>query len=190
MPRQMKNVKSIKVIFEGYPVILVTGTPGTGKSTIIKKVKEGNESVQVLNISELVKEEGLHDGYDEEFETFIINDRKTQKKLMNLIPKMKQRGPILIECHSCGLFDEDDMEALIDKVLVLTCSTESLYDRLKSRSYPKIKIDENLECEIMRVCADEALEVFRGEGVVKEFFNDSKSDQSLILKFIKSLLNK
>jgi broad-specificity NMP kinase len=186
----MKNVKRIKVVFEGYPVILVSGTPGTGKSTIIKKIKEQNESIQVLNISELVKEEGLHDGYDEEFETFIINDRKTQKKLKKLIPTMKQKGPILIECHSCGLFDEDDMEALIDKVLVLTCSTESLYDRLKFRSYPQKKIDENMECEIMRVCADEALEVFRGEGVVKEFVNDSESDQRLILKFIKSILKK
>lgn len=181
-PGTTMKIKSIKVVFEtGFPVILISGTPGTGKSTIIKKAQSKNASLQVLNISDFVKSKGLHDGYDKEFDTFIINDRKTQKELMKSIPKMRRKGPVLIECHSCGLFDEDEMESLVDKVLVLTCSTESLYDRLKARGYPKNKIDENMECEIMRVCADEAREVFRGQGVVEEFVNDTENDQKNIL---------
>ena len=191
----MKRVKSIKAVFESskddndkFPVILISGTPGTGKSTIIQKIHKISPHVQILNISELVKREGLHDGHDSEYDTFIINDGKTQKRLRKLIPEMSQKSPVLIECHSLGLFDEDDLESLIDHVIVLTCSTENLYDRLQSRGYSKKKIEENLECEIMRVCADESCEIFRTEGVVREMQNDSEQDREAILQEVKKLL--
>ena len=176
------------MVFEHFPVILISGTPGTGKSTLLKRVKDQCPSGVCLNFTELIKKEGLHYGYDEEFDTFIVNDKKTRKKLMQIIPKMRSKGPVLIECHSCGLFDEDDLEALVDRVLVLTCSTESLYDRLKARGYSRKKIDENMECEIMRVCVDEAREVFRGEGVVKEFVNDTEKDGQVIFNEILKIL--
>ena len=192
----MKSVKSIKAVFDNntssntfkFPVVLISGTPGTGKSTLIQKIQESTPSVQVLNISDLVKREGLHDGYDSEYDTYIINDRKTQKQLRKIIPEMRKKGAVLIECHSIGLFDEDDLEALVDHVRVLTCSTENLYDRLKARGYSQKKIEENLECEIMRVCADEAREIFRGQGVVKEMTNDSEADRKDIITEIQLLL--
>lgn len=192
----MKTVKRIRAVLEAAEnsnenaVIVISGTPGTGKSTILHKIQKSSPQVQILNISELVKREGLHDGYDSEFDTFIINDRKTQKKLRKLIPAMRQRGSVLIECHSLGLFDEDDLEGLVDRVIVLTCSTEILYDRLESRGYSKKKIEENMECEIMRVCADESREIFRGEGVVEEMRNDTKEDQKSVMKGITKLLSK
>ena len=190
----MKTVKRIKAVYETtekepkFAVILISGTPGTGKSTIIEKMRKIKPQIQVLNVSELVKREGLHEGYDSEFDTFIINDRKTQKKLRKVIPEMKQKGGVLVECHSLGLFDEDDLESLIDRVILLTCSTEHLYDRLQMRGYSPKKIEENLECEIMRVCADEAGEVFKGKGVVQEMQNDTEKDQRAVLKVISKLL--
>lgn len=174
-------------MFEDNPVILISGTPGTGKSTIIKSLSEEVSRMQVLNVSEFVKRESLHDGYDADFDTFIINDRKTRKALKKVIPAMQRDGPVVIECHSCGLFDDDEMEFLVDKAVVLTCSTESLYDRLKSRGYSQKKIEENMECEIMRVCLDEAREVFRGNGIVEEFVNDTENDREIIIKRLKKL---
>lgn len=182
----MKKIKSIRAVIE-HPVIIITGTPGTGKSTVINSVSSC-EGVGVLNISDLVKKKGLHDGYDAEFDTYLVNDRKTRKDLRKIIPEMRARGPVVIECHSLGIFDEDDLETMVDGVLVLTCSTESLYDRLQSRGYSKKKIEENLECEIMRVCADEAMEVFRGEGVVREMRNDTEEDGKLVITEIKRMI--
>lgn len=188
----MGKVKSIQVVFESsnFPVILISGTPGTGKTTAIQDVKKINPQVQVINVSELVKQEGLHDGYDSEFDTYIINDRKTQKMLRKLIPMMKRSGPVLIECHSLALFDKDDLEALIDKVIVLTCSTENLYDRLQTRCYSRKKIEENVECEIMRVCLEESREIFRAIGAVEAMQNDTEIDRENVLKKILEILNK
>ena len=145
----------------------------------------------MLNISDLVKKEALHDGHDADFDTLIINDRKVRKRLKVLIPQMRKTAPVLIECHSLGLFDCDGLDSLVDGVLVLTCSTENLYDRLQARGYSQKKMSENVECEIMRVCADEAVEVFRHEKVlIKELVNDTEKDREEILETIKKLLNK
>lgn len=184
----MKKIKSIRAVFETavHPVLIVTGTPGTGKSTAISRVAS---EAQILNISELVKRKGLHDGYDPEFDTFLVNDRKTRKELRKIIPELRKSGPVVIECHSLGIFDADDLESMVTRVLVLTCSTESLYDRLQSRGYSPNKISENVECEIMRVCADEAAEVFRGPGVLKEMPNDTEEDGERVVEAIREMIN-
>lgn len=57
------------------PNILVTGTPGTGKTTLCELVVEAT-GLQHINVSKLVKERGLHEGYNNEFDTYILDDDK------------------------------------------------------------------------------------------------------------------
>lgn len=57
----------------GKPNILITGTPGTGKTTMSSALAEATQ-LRHVNIGELVKEKNLHDGWDEEFECHIINE--------------------------------------------------------------------------------------------------------------------
>lgn len=139
-----------------------------------------------LNVSELIRSEGLHRGYDEQFDTFIVSDKKTRKRLLQVIPAEAAKGPLLIECHSCGIFDTDEMEALIDRVLVLRCRTDSIFDRLTARGYDSKKRDENVECEIMGICEEEAREVFASIPVdVLE--NNTAEDKAAILEFLRSV---
>ena len=61
--------------------VLVTGTPDCGKTTLCQILKDLLEesfslSVQHLNISELVKQHNLHDGYDKRLATFILDEDK------------------------------------------------------------------------------------------------------------------
>ena len=46
----------------------------------------------------------------------------------------------------------------MDICFVTRCDLEELYRRLKKKKYPKNKIEENMECEIMEVCLQEAYE--------------------------------
>ncbi len=175
-----KSRTSAKSTKQAGPVVLVTGTPGTGKSTILKE-----SGHNCLNVSELIKSEGLHKGYNEKFDTFIVNDKKTRKRLLHLIPEQASKGPLLIECHSCGIFDKDEMEVLVDRVLVLRCRTDVIFDRLTARGYSTKKRDENVECEIMGICEEEAREVFASVPV-QVFENNTIEDKSAILEYLKS----
>ncbi|KAG9100469.1 factor activating pos9 [Ceratobasidium sp. UAMH 11750] len=60
-----------------FPIIVITGTPGTGKSTHAQLVAE-QSTVQMrhVNVGELVKEKGLHEGFDEEWQSYIVDEDK------------------------------------------------------------------------------------------------------------------
>jgi adenylate kinase len=59
------------------PVIVITGTPGTGKTTHAQLVVDQSPvPLQHINVSELVKEKMLHDGFDEEWQTYVVDEDK------------------------------------------------------------------------------------------------------------------
>ena len=59
------------------PVIVITGTPGTGKTTHAQLlVQQSPVPLQHINVSELVKEKVLHDGFDEEWQTYLVDEDK------------------------------------------------------------------------------------------------------------------
>ena len=61
------------------PNILITGTPGTGKSTHAQLLVQASPvPLQHINVSELVKEKGLHEGFDNEWNTYIVDEDKVR----------------------------------------------------------------------------------------------------------------
>lgn len=57
------------------PVIILTGTPGTGKSTHAQFLAEASPiPLKNINVSEFVKEKGLHEGYDEEWQSYTVDE--------------------------------------------------------------------------------------------------------------------
>ena len=55
------------------PNILITGTPGTGKTTTSSALAEAAK-LRHVNIGDLVREKSLHDGRDEDLDCFILNE--------------------------------------------------------------------------------------------------------------------
>lgn len=60
------------------PNILVTGTPGTGKTTTSELIAEATGLTHV-NVGDLVKQKQLHEGYLEEFDTHILDEDKVMQ---------------------------------------------------------------------------------------------------------------
>lgn len=57
------------------PNILVTGTPGTGKTTTCIMVAEAT-GYRHINVGDLVKKEQLYSGWDEEFDSYVLDEDK------------------------------------------------------------------------------------------------------------------
>jgi len=138
------------------PNILVTGTPGSGKTSTASLIAE-ELGLKHINVGELIKQYKFYDGFDDTLETHILDE----DKLLDLMESMFQECAdnnmgIVADYHSCELFPE----RWFDLVLVLRTNTDILYDRLEKRGYNEKKRSENLEAEIMQVVLEEARESY------------------------------
>jgi len=142
------------------PVIILTGTPGTGKSTHAALL--ANESpvpLKHLNVSEWVKERGLFETYDEEWQTYTVDE----DRLLDDLEPLVAEGGLILDWHTCEVFPE----RWPDLVVVLRCNHTKLWERLENRGYPLKKIQENNEAEIMQVVLEEARSSYPSEIVVE-----------------------
>jgi len=165
------------------PNILVCGTPGSGKSSLCEAVLArasasasggGGGALAGLRhvvLGELARARGFHAGRDEALDTLLL-DEASEDRLLDELEPLAAAGGLLLEHHSCALFPERWFEL----VLVLRTDNTALFDRLVRRGYAPRKVQENVECEIMRVVADEALESFPREGVVHELQSETPRD--------------
>ncbi|GAM86750.1 hypothetical protein ANO11243_047690 [Dothideomycetidae sp. 11243] len=148
------------------PNIIITGTPGTGKTTHSTALAEATGLTHV-DVNKVVKEQSLSAGWDAERGSTIVDE----DKLVDALEDTLRRGGTVVDWHACDLWPE----ALVDLVVVVRCRTEELYDRLKGRGYKTEKVEENMDAEIMQVLLEEAREAY-DERVVVEVRSDSIED--------------
>ena len=70
-------------------VIAVSGTPGTGKTILSKKLAK-NLNYYYLDVNKLISEYKLSEGYDKKRKTKIVNVKKLNKKLIDIINFFKK----------------------------------------------------------------------------------------------------
>ncbi|KAI3952544.1 hypothetical protein MKW92_051529 [Papaver armeniacum] len=139
------------------PNILITGTPGTGKTITSAQLSEATE-FRHINIGDLVKEKNLHDGWDDELQCHIINEDLVCDELEDIM----EQGGNIVDYHGCDFFPE----RWFDRVVVLQTDNSVLYDRLSSRGYNGSKLTNNIECEIFQVLLEEARSSYPEDIVV------------------------
>eukprot|EP01031_Cornospumella_fuschlensis_P034222 gene34222-41423_t len=148
------------------PNILITGTPGTGKTETARQAAELT-GLKHINVGDLIKEKECYEEHNEEYDTLVIDD----DKVCDLLEPILEEGGCIVDFHSCELFPERWFEL----VLVLRAETNVLFDRLTERGYNEKKKSENMECEIMQVVLDEARESY-DENMVHELPSNTVDD--------------
>ncbi|ESU35744.1 Nucleotide kinase [Giardia duodenalis] len=160
--------------------ILVTGTPGVGKTTLAKRFLELHPDYRYVNVSDLVHSSGLIESYDEVFNSVVPDEERLLDTLEVLIQRNKN---ILVDHHSCERFPI----RWFDIVVLLRLGTEELYDRLVLRGYSSKKILENIEAEIMGV-AEDAVADFDQRRVIT-FTHKTEDDMRHVLARIEERLH-
>jgi adenylate kinase len=161
-------------------VILLTGVPGVGKTTIAALLSERVKGVHI-NLSELTLAEGLVTGYDSVRETSIVDLERMTTRLMEII--QEGRDPLIIEGH----FSQDVVSPeRVSNVFVLRRAPWRLKDELESRGYNPEKVKENVEAELLDICLVEAIEAYGKEKVCELDTTGIKLDE--IIETITSVL--
>ncbi|CAD5226965.1 unnamed protein product [Bursaphelenchus xylophilus] len=166
------------------PNILVTGVPGTGKSTLAPKIAE-KCSLKFMDINKMILDYKLHSGYDNEYKSFILDEDKLLDHLEEYFDDLNSDGGLVIDYHACDFFPE----RWFDYVIVLRCDNTQLYDRLKTRNYSEKKLRDNIECEIFGTIAEEAEDAYK-EGIVHQLQNSLPGDLEKNLEMVAELVTK
>lgn len=116
------------------PNMLVTGTPGVGKTTLCSLLESqfpedyDLDGFTYVKLAELIREKKLYKKWNEEFDVPEFDEDMVCDELE---PLMSSRGGIILEFHSCDFFPE----RWFDLVVLLRCDNTQLFDRLSARGY-------------------------------------------------------
>lgn len=164
------------------PNIVITGTPGTGKSTHAQLLVDASPvPLQHLNVAEIAKEKKLYENYDDEWQTYIVDE----EKVLDELEPLAAAGGQVIDWHTCDVFPE----RWVDLVVVLRCDHTLLWDRLEKRGYSLKKIQENNESEIMQTVLDDAKDSYAEEIVVELRSNSTEDLESNVQRIVSWIQN-
>ncbi len=119
----------------------VTGTPGTGKSTVSEHL-DG----KIIDLKEYLEEKDLGEVNDEgEIEVDIEELRENS-------PEEPEDEDLILEGHLAHFLD-------LDYCIVLRCRPDKLRGRLEKRDYSEKKIEENVESEKLDIILSQAVQM-------------------------------
>lgn len=124
----------------------LTGTPGTGKSTLSAELRaRGHE---VVDGKSFIRDNGLLGEYDADRDTYEVDLEALNDALE---PLRADPSTYLMDSHLSHFMDSSG-------IIVLRCAPEVLAMRLRSRGYSEAKVRENVQAEILDEILCEATE--------------------------------
>ncbi|MGZ7047591.1 MAG: adenylate kinase family protein [Methanobacterium sp.] len=133
-------------------IILITGTPGVGKTTVSRILKE-KLNANLIDINELVDKKRIYTGIHKEKKYKIVDMDALSRELDSKIKKNDKSNYVIVEGHLSHFYKNSDA------VFVLRANPNVLRKRMEIKGWKKAKMDENIEAEALGICSYEAYEI-------------------------------
>ena len=159
-------------------IIIVTGTPATGKTTVAKALAKEMHFLY-FDVNTVIQEKNLEDSFDEKRNSAIVDEEKLVTALLEEIQKGRD---LVIDSH----LSHELPASVVDLCIVTACALPELKKRLESRDYSPEKVRENMDAEIFAVCEIEAREA--GHTVL--VLETGKDDVALLVQEVKDEINR
>ena len=140
-------------------VILVTGTPGVGKTSISRLLASKLDAVYI-SLGELVERERLITGVDKARGTLIADADRVSKRVQEII-KSSECDVIVDGHYAVDVVPTKD----VHMVFVLRRDPSELKSVMENRGFKEKKLWENLAAEILDVCLWDAVSACGSEKV-------------------------
>lgn len=140
--------------------VALTGTPGTGKTTVADLVKT---KLPVIHLNDVIREA--------DFVAERDTDRGSLVADMDAVADWLEGRDGLVESHLAHHFQSD-------RVIVLRCHPEALERRLRERGEPDAMVSENAESEALDVLLTEAVEA-HGQDRVYEIDTTERAPEAV-----------
>lgn len=140
--------------------VVVTGTPGTGKTTAVEALET---EARVVHLNDAIREHGLWTERDADRDTLVTD--------LDGVREWLGDWDGIVESHLAHHLDADT-------VVVLRCRPDVLEDRLQERGESELKAKENAESEALDVILSEAVE-FHGEEHVYEIDTTDRTPEEV-----------
>ncbi len=155
-------------------VILVTGTPCVGKTSVAHLLAPKLDAFYV-NLTELALHENLISGNDEERGSIIVDENRMRRKIRQIVENCDKSEVIVDGHYAVGVVPKE----LITHVFVLRRDPVELRKLMEQCGFSGRKLWENLASEILDVCLCEALNVCEN-GEVCELDVSGKSVEEIV----------
>jgi len=153
--------------------IAITGTPGTGKTTLCEAL---SESFSVLSLQELAEQYGCLGTVDAADDSAPLDIHLLAEKWHD-----DGEGITFIDGHLSHFLE-------VDAIIVLRCNPVQLKQRLESRAYSPTKIAANVEWELLSGTWSELLE-FEIEAPILELDSTSLTIEEMQSQIVEWLEN-
>ena len=140
--------------------IALTGTPGTGKTSLSSKLNR-----KLVSLNDYYSD--ISNGKDGEDNWLIDLDK------LNEVINVKIHSNTIFEGHVSHFLKD------IGMAIVLRCDPKKLKERLDSREYTEEKIRENMEAEALNVISEEAIEIYGKKNVFELDTTNMSIDDSV-----------
>ncbi|MGB9684220.1 MAG: adenylate kinase family protein [Candidatus Bathyarchaeales archaeon] len=162
-------------------VILITGTPCVGKTSIARLLASRLNAL-FINLTELAVNENLVSGVDELRGSIIVDERLMRQKIASIIREHKYSDIVIDGHYAVHVIPKE----FVTYVFVLRRDPVELRSFMEKSGFSGSKLWENLAAEILDVCLVDALNTY-GKSRVCEIDVSGRSVEDVVEEILEVL---